>query len=72
MPAEAAQDADALLLAVHWLGIDDGLKHAGDLSGKVMVTCSLSIAHVVASLAAMMRSLGGADLLAETGCCATA
>ena len=32
---EAAQDADALLLAVHWSRIDDVLKQAGDLSGKV-------------------------------------
>src|SRR5882762_1560483 len=30
---EAAQDAGALLLAVHWLRMDDILKQAGDLSG---------------------------------------
>ncbi|HML08320.1 MAG TPA: NAD(P)-binding domain-containing protein [Xanthobacteraceae bacterium] len=40
-PREAAQDADALLLAVHWLRIEDVLKQAGDLSGKVILTCSL-------------------------------
>jgi predicted dinucleotide-binding enzyme len=40
-PAEAAQHADALLLAVHWSRFDDVLKQAGDLSGKVLVTCSL-------------------------------
>jgi predicted dinucleotide-binding enzyme len=40
-PREAAQDADALLLAVHWSRIDDVLNQAGDLSGKVIVTCSL-------------------------------
>jgi predicted dinucleotide-binding enzyme len=40
-PAEAAKDADALLLAVHWSRIDDVLKQAGDLAGKVVVTCSL-------------------------------
>ena len=40
-PAEAAKDADALLLAVHWSRIDDVVKQAGDLSGKVIVTCSL-------------------------------
>ena len=38
-PREAAQGADALLLAVHWSRIDDVLKQAGDLSGKVVVTC---------------------------------
>jgi hypothetical protein len=40
-PREAAQDAEAILLAVHWSRIDDVLKQAGDLSGKVIVTCSL-------------------------------
>jgi len=40
-PGEAAKDADALLLAVHWSRMDDVLKKAGNLSGKVIVTCSL-------------------------------
>src|SRR6266496_2506553 len=40
-PAEAARDADALLLAVHWSRVDDVLKKAGDLSGKIMVSCSM-------------------------------
>src|SRR5882724_5650246 len=40
-PAEAAQNADALLLAVHWSRVDDVLNQAGDLSGKVLVSCSL-------------------------------
>ena len=40
-PREAAQDADALLLAVHWSRIDDVLKQAGDVAGKVIITCSL-------------------------------
>lgn len=40
-PREAAWGADALLLAVHWSHIDDVLHRAGDLSDKVVVTCSL-------------------------------
>jgi 8-hydroxy-5-deazaflavin:NADPH oxidoreductase len=40
-PAEAAKDADAILLAVHWSRVDDVLKQAGDLQGKVILTCSL-------------------------------
>ena len=40
-PGEAARDADALLLAVHWSRVDDVLTQAGDVSGKVIVTCSL-------------------------------
>jgi predicted dinucleotide-binding enzyme len=40
-PSEAARDADALLLAVHWSRVDDVLKQAGDLSSKAIVSCSL-------------------------------
>jgi len=40
-PREAAQDADGLLLAVHWSRVNHVLKQAGDLSGKVIITCSL-------------------------------
>ena len=40
-PDEAARGADAVLLAVHWSRVDDVLKQAGNLSGKVIVTCSL-------------------------------
>ena len=40
-PSQAAKDANALVLAVHWSRIDDVLKQAGELSGKVIVTCCL-------------------------------
>src|SRR5436190_3454593 len=40
-PAEAAKDADALLLAVPWAQVDDVVRQAGDLSGKVLLTCAL-------------------------------
>jgi len=40
-PREAARDADAVLLAVHWLRFDDVLEQAGDLGGKVVLSCSL-------------------------------
>ncbi len=40
-PREAADGADALLLAVHWSCFDDVLEQAGDLSGKVVISCSL-------------------------------
>jgi predicted dinucleotide-binding enzyme len=38
---EAAEEADAILLAVHWSRIDDVLSQAGDLSGKTIITCCL-------------------------------
>lgn len=40
-PAEAAQDADALVLAVRWSQLADVLRQAGDLSGKVVLSCAL-------------------------------
>jgi 8-hydroxy-5-deazaflavin:NADPH oxidoreductase len=40
-PREAANNADALLLAVHWSRVDDVLNQAGKISGKVLITCSL-------------------------------
>lgn len=44
-PAEAVSDADAVLLAVHWLRMDDVLNQA-DLSGKVVVNCSEDTAEI--------------------------
>lgn len=40
-PSEAVRRAHAVLLAVHWSRIPDVLRQAGDLSGKIIVTCSL-------------------------------
>jgi 8-hydroxy-5-deazaflavin:NADPH oxidoreductase len=62
-PGEAAKDADAVLLAVHWSRVDDVLKKAGDLSGKVMVSCSLPMnandtALVVAHISSGAEELG--------------
>src|SRR5260370_3345502 len=40
-PNEAAKDADALLLAVHWSRVDDVLKQAGEVAGQAIVSCPL-------------------------------
>ena len=40
-PREAVHQADAVLLAVHWSRMQDVLQQSGDLSGKVVITCSL-------------------------------
>src|SRR5271167_3649307 len=40
-PAEAARDADALLLAVPWSCLDDVLRQAGNLSRKVLLCCAV-------------------------------
>src|SRR2546423_9255633 len=63
-PAEAAKDADALLLAVHWSRFDDVLKKAGKLSGKVVVTCSLPMNDDDTGLV-VGRTSSGAEKLAK-------
>jgi predicted dinucleotide-binding enzyme len=40
-PSEAAAESDVLLLAVHWSRFEDVLSQAGDLSHKIIVSCSL-------------------------------
>ena len=59
---EAAQDADAVLLAVHWLRIDDVLNQTGDLSGKVIVSCSLPMTADDTDLVIAHTSSGAEEL----------
>jgi predicted dinucleotide-binding enzyme len=75
-PAEAASNADALLLAVHWSRVDDVLKKAGDLSGKVIVTCclpmnaddtDLTIAHTSSGAEALAGKVREAHVVAAFG-----
>jgi len=61
-PREAAKDADAVLLAVHWLRFDDVLEQAGDLSGKTVVSCSLPMNEQDTELVVANRSSGADDL----------
>src|SRR5207253_7531922 len=61
-PREAAQGADAVLLAVHWLRFDDVLKQAGDLSGKIVATCSMPMNEDNTELVAAHASSGAEEL----------
>jgi predicted dinucleotide-binding enzyme len=63
-PREAASNADALLLAVHWTRVDDVLKQAGDLAGKVLVSCSLPMDKADTRLV-VARTSSGAEALAK-------
>jgi 8-hydroxy-5-deazaflavin:NADPH oxidoreductase len=63
-PAEAAKHADAVLLAVHWSRVADVLKKAGNLSGKVIVTCSLPMNADDTGLVVANKS-SGAEKLAK-------
>lgn len=57
-PAEAVSDAEAILLAVNWWRLDDVLKKAGDLVGKVILNCSLPMTQDNHGLAIGYRSSG--------------
>lgn len=61
-PAEATRGADALLLAVHWSRVDDVLNQAGDLTGKVIVTCSLPMNPDDTGLVVAHTSSGAEEL----------
>jgi len=61
-PAEAVGDADAVLLAVHWLRMDDVLNQAGNLSGKVVLSCSLPMNADDTALAIGNTSSGAEEL----------
>src|SRR5437870_11463533 len=61
-PREAVQEADAVLLAVHWSRIEDVLNQTGDLSGKVMVTCSLPMNDDSTELVVAHTSSGAEEL----------
>jgi len=63
-PREAAQEADAVLLAVHWSRVDDVLKQAGDVSGKVIVSCSLPMNADDSGLV-IAHTSSGAEALAK-------
>jgi len=63
-PREAAQEADAVLLAVHWSRMHDVLKQAGDLSKKTIITCSLPMNADDTQLVIAHKS-SGAEKLAK-------
>ena len=63
-PRQAAQEADAILLAVHWSRVDDVLQQAGDVSGKVMVSCSLPMNADDSDLV-IVHTSSGAEALAK-------
>jgi 8-hydroxy-5-deazaflavin:NADPH oxidoreductase len=61
--ADAARNADALLLAVPWWRVDDVLKQAGKLTNKVIVSCVLPMSRTDTRLVIADTS-SGAEALA--------
>jgi len=75
-PREAALNADALLLAVHWSRVNDVLKQVGDLAGKVIISCSLpmnandtalAVAHTSSGAEVLAKKLRKADIISAFG-----
>ena len=62
-PAEAARHALALILAVHWSRLADVLGQAGDVSGNVIVNCSLPMNADNTDLAVAHTSSGLEELV---------
>jgi predicted dinucleotide-binding enzyme len=60
-PHEAAR-ADAVLLAVNWWRLNDVLKQAGSLSGKVVISCSLPMKRDNSDLVIAHKSSGAVAL----------
>jgi predicted dinucleotide-binding enzyme len=63
-PLEAARESDVLLLAVHWSRVDDVLKQAGDLAGKVILSCTLPMNAADTGLV-IGHTSSGAEALAK-------
>jgi 8-hydroxy-5-deazaflavin:NADPH oxidoreductase len=63
-PAEAAEGAEAIVLAVHWTRVDDVLDQAGKLSRKTVITCSLPM-NKDDSRMVLGFSTSGAETLAK-------
>jgi predicted dinucleotide-binding enzyme len=75
-PGEAARESDVLLLAVHWSRVEDVLQQAGDLAGRVIVSCSLPmnadntdlvVAHTSSGAEALAKKVRGARVVAAFG-----
>ena len=75
-PGEAAQEAELLLLAVHWSRVDDVLAQAGDISGRILVTCSLPmnaddtglvVAHTSSGAEELAKKARGARVVSAFG-----
>lgn len=65
-PAEAAKDADALLLAVPWSRVNDVLSQVGDLSHRVLLSCALPHEEGRVELAIGHTSSGAEELAKRT------
>jgi predicted dinucleotide-binding enzyme len=75
-PGDAARGSDVLLLAVHWSRVDDVLQQSGDVSGKVIISCSLPmnaddtalvVAHTTSGAEELARKVPQARVVSAFG-----
>uniref|UniRef100_UPI003BAB6AE5 NADPH-dependent F420 reductase n=1 Tax=Stappia sp. TaxID=1870903 RepID=UPI003BAB6AE5 len=62
--ADAVVEADVLLLAVHWSRVEDVLRQAGDLKGKVVLNCCVPLDPTDTNLV-LGPTTSGAENLAQ-------
>jgi predicted dinucleotide-binding enzyme len=71
-PAEAAQFGEAVLLATPWPSVDDALRAAGSLQGKILIDCTnplkpdlsgLAIGHATSAAEEIARRAPGARVV---------
>ncbi|MCI4004599.1 NADPH-dependent F420 reductase [Dickeya dianthicola] len=72
-PRQAVEQSDLIVLAVHWLQLNDVLAQAGDLSGKIVLSCTnpldasnseLVVAHTDSGAETIARKIPGAHVVA--------
>ena len=65
-PAEAAANADVVLIAVPWIRLDDALAQAGALNGKIVISCMLPMTADDSALALGFTTSGAEELARHT------
>ena len=75
-PSEATSGSELLLLAVHWSRVNDVIKQAGGVSGKVIISCclpmnrsdtNLAVAHTSSGAERIARKVRGAKVVSAFG-----
>lgn len=72
-PPEVAEQSEVIVLSVHWSRVDDVLAQAGDLAGKIVLSCinpldasnrELVVAHTDSGAETIARKLPGSRVVA--------
>jgi predicted dinucleotide-binding enzyme len=63
-PREVATQAEVIVLAVHWSQLDDALAQAGDLAGKIILSCTVPLDPSNSNLV-VGHSDSGAEVIAR-------